>query len=133
MATLEEFNQNCKGLNHVGLSTLDMDATIKFYSLLGFHIAHTKTVKGNKINFLRKRNLIIKAYEDKGAIKHDGAIHHITLNVKDIQQAWDYISKLEYKFLDNYIRELPFWEKGIRFFSIKGPNEEVIKFCQINQ
>ena len=27
--------------------------------------------------------------------------------------------------------ELPFWEKGIRYFNIKGPNEEVVEFCEI--
>ena len=133
MATLEEFNKNCTGLQHVGLPTLDMDATVKFYGLLGFHIAHTKMNKGNKVNFLRKGNFTIESYEDKDAIKHDGAIQHIALDVKDIQQAWDYVSTLGYKFIDTHIMELPFWEKGIRYFNIKGPNEEVVEFCQIVQ
>ena len=133
MATLEEFNKICTGLQHVGLPTLDMDATVKFYGLLGFHIAHTKMNKGNKVNFLGKGNFTIESYEDKNAIKHDGAIQHIALDVKDIQQAWDYVSTLGYKFIDTHIMELPFWEKGIRYFNIKGPNEEVVEFCQIVQ
>ena len=28
------------------------------------------------------------------------------------------------------IEELPFWENGVKFFMIKGPNEERIEFCQ---
>ena len=133
MATLEEFNKNCTGLQHVGLPTLDMDATVKFYGLLGFHIAHTKMNKGNKVNFLRKGNFTIESYEDKGAIKHDGAIQHIALDCENIEKAWEYVKTLGVKFIDKEIMELPFWEKGIRYFNIKGPNEEVVEFCQIVQ
>ena len=29
------------------------------------------------------------------------------------------------------INSLPFWEKGIKFFIIEGPNRERIEFCEI--
>ena len=32
--------------------------------------------------------------------------------------------------LQDEIHFLPFWDKGVRFFTIKGPNEEKIEFSQ---
>ena len=33
--------------------------------------------------------------------------------------------------LDEGIRSLPFWDNGIRFFNVLGPNKEVVEFGQI--
>ena len=37
------------------------------------------------------------------------------------------------KVLSNGIEELPFWEKGVAFFIIEGPNKERIEFCERKQ
>ena len=36
----------------------------------------------------------------------------------------------KYIVITDGIEELPFWENGVKFFMIKGPNEERIEFCQ---
>jgi len=36
----------------------------------------------------------------------------------------------KYTVITDGIEELPFWENGVKFFMIKGPNEERIEFCQ---
>ncbi|ETI99992.1 MAG: hypothetical protein Q611_LSC00172G0001, partial [Leuconostoc sp. DORA_2] len=34
--------------------------------------------------------------------------------------------------VDQEIQSIPtFWENGIRYFNILGPNQETIEFCQI--
>ena len=38
--------------------------------------------------------------------------------------------ELGYEMLDDHIRFLPFWEYGIKFFTIAGPNREEIEFCE---
>ena len=60
-----------------------------------------------------------------------GAIDHIALNVPDIEPVYALAKESGYKFLESDgIVDLPFWEKGIRYFLIEGPNKEVIEFLQ---
>ena len=35
-----------------------------------------------------------------------------------------------YEVITDGIEQLPFWDNGVKFFMIKGPNEERIEFCQ---
>ena len=35
--------------------------------------------------------------------------------------------------IDDHVMSLPFWEKGIRYFNIEGPNHEVLEFCEVVQ
>ena len=61
------------------------------------------------------------------------AINHFALNCTDIQAAYAWICEQGYKVLSNGIEELPFWEKGVAFFIIEGPNKERIEFCERKQ
>jgi len=134
MSTLS-LNENITGLGHMGLPTLDMDATIKFYRFWGFRIIHTKLNAGNIVNFIRKGNCIIETYEDKAAVKAWGAIQHIALNVQNADEAFPLVKAIcereGYKMIDDHVMALPFWDKGIRYFNIEGPNHEVVEFCEI--
>lgn len=33
--------------------------------------------------------------------------------------------------LNDEVQQLPFWENGIKFFNIQGPNQEIVEFCEI--
>ena len=35
-----------------------------------------------------------------------------------------------FRMLDTQVNGLPFWEKGVKFFTIEGPNKEKIEFCE---
>ena len=124
-----EFEKNCTGLQNVGIPTLDMDGTLKFYEKLGFQVVQSQVNKG-KVNFLRKGDLTIETYEDKEANKRDGAIQHIALDCESVDKALKYIKSIGIK-IDNKITELPIYEKGVKSFTIRGPNEEVIEFYEI--
>jgi len=50
--------------------------------------------------------------------------------VEDIESMYQKICNEKYTVITDGIEELPFWEKGVKFFMIKGPNEERIEFCQ---
>jgi len=50
--------------------------------------------------------------------------------VTDIDAVFSKIKELGYEMLDDNIRFLPFWEYGVRFFTIIGPNKEKIEFCE---
>ena len=58
-------------------------------------------------------------------------IDHISLDVDDIEAAWDAVKAAGYTPIETEIDGLPYFEKGVRFFNIAGPNAETVEFCQI--
>ena len=55
----------------------------------------------------------------------------MALNVPDIEPVYALAKKSGYKFLESdEIVDLPFWDKGIRYFLIEGPNKEAVEFLQ---
>ena len=60
----------------------------------------------------------------------DGAYQHVALDVTDIDAAYEKICSEGHEIITNGIEALPFWDNGVKFFMIKGPNEEKIEFCQ---
>lgn len=120
------------GIQHVGVPTDDIQKSILFYKGLGFGIVW-QTINeqdGTSVVFLQLGNLIMEVYENKQASMKSGAIDHIALNVTDIDAVFSKIKELGYEMLDDNIRFLPFWEYGVRFFTIFGPNKEKIEFCE---
>ncbi|MDR2739364.1 MAG: VOC family protein [Treponema sp.] len=118
------------GIQHIGLPTNDMDATVAFYKKLGFELAHEK-VLDCRVCFLKLQNLVIEAYENKQAVLKPGAIDHIAIDCTNIEAAFEEAKKLDMKFAGDTIESLPFWKNGIKFFKIIGPNAELIEYCQI--
>lgn len=121
------------GIQHIGIPTNDIRKTIKFYNNLGFETA-LETVNeaaNEKVAFLKLKNLIIETYQNNNACETDGAIDHIAIDVTDIEKAFDMIRADGHLLLDTEIQFLPFWEQGVKFFRIKGPNAEKIEFSQI--
>ncbi|MDD3172717.1 MAG: VOC family protein [Herbinix sp.] len=121
------------GLQHIGIPTNDIEATKAFYLSLGFELAFEtlNEAADEKVSFLKNHNVIIETYENKKACKINGAIDHICLNVTDIEKVFKIIIKGNYEMLNNEILYLPFWEKGVRFFTILGPNKEKVEFSQM--
>ena len=120
----------CTGIQHVGIPTCNIDETIHFYSQLGFDMVYETSNGNERVAFLKMHNLVIETYENGAANTRDGAIDHIALGVQDIDMVFNYIRNLDIKMLDSSINSLPFWDKGVRFFTILGPNEEKIEFCE---
>lgn len=59
-----------------------------------------------------------------------GAIDHIALDVKDIDSLFALVKSKDFQMLDEQVNGLPFWENGVKFFTILGPNKEKIEFCE---
>ena len=122
------------GIQHIGIPTNDLAATKDFYTGLGFELVYeTINESGGNIPvaFLQAGDILIETYENKKAAMARGAIDHIALNVPDIEAAYAVAKEKGYQFLESdEIVFLPFWEKGIRYFMIEGPNKEPIEFLQ---
>ena len=118
------------GYDHVGVPTNDMDATVKFYEAIGFKLAHATVNDGAKVNFFQHGDIIIETYEAHGnATMKRGAIDHIALRVSDLDKCHAEAVAAGFNIIEgpNF---LPFWENGIRYFCVLGPNTEVVEFLE---
>jgi len=119
------------GIQHLGLPAKDMEQTLKFYRDLGFAEVFSTLNNRSRVVFVKQKNLIIEIYEEDETAGKPGAIDHVALNVTDIEKTFEIVGKLGYKMLDTEIQFSPFWEHGIKFFTIMGLNGEKVEFSQM--
>lgn len=118
------------GIQHIGLPTEDMAVTKGFYEKLGFTTAYETLNEGMQVKFFKLGDLVIEAYEVPKAAKAYGAIEHVAINVTDVEKVYEKVCAMELNTLEDTVHFLPFWENGVRFFTIEGPNAEKIEFSQ---
>lgn len=118
------------GIQHIGIPTNEIVETVSFYKSLGFTLAFSANNQGEEVRFLQFGNLMIETYQNGKAILSSGAIDHIAIDVTNIDELFEEIKTAGYTMLDQQVNSLPFWERGVRFFTILGPNKEKIEFCQ---
>ena len=116
------------GLQHVGIPTNDIAKTIAFYEALGFRVVHRKDNQGEDVAFLKMGDLVLETYENHKAAGISGAIDHIALNVTDVEEARRIAGDLGLEVIEE--GQLPFWENGVRYFTVLGPNGEKVEFNQ---
>ena len=119
------------GVQDIGIPTNDINKTIEFYHALGFETA-LRTVNGiEEVTFLQLHNLIIETYQNHQAKMEYGAIDHIAIDVKNIDELFKVVKDNgKFKMLDQQVNRLPFWANGVKYFTIEGPNKEKIEFCE---
>ena len=124
--------EQLNGVQHIGIPTNDIENTIEFYQKLGFEIAfQTVNEEANeKVVFLKLHTLVIENYENKAAVMQSGAINHIAIDVKDIEKVYAMINQAGLNSTQDTVHFLPFWENGVKFFTIEGPNKEKVEFSQ---
>ena len=127
-----ELKKLMNGIQHIGIPTNDIEATISFYEKLGFEVA-LRTVNeeaDEKVAFLKLNTLVIETYENKAAKMEAGAIDHVAIDVTDVQKVYALIEEAGLNTTQDEIHFLPFWENGVKFFTIEGPNKEKVEFSQ---
>lgn len=126
-----KLEQYCSGLQHVGLPTADIGKTLAFYQRLGFHIACDTQNGTKRVVFLRLKDLTLEVYESDQAAGKAGAIDHLALNVSDVDAVHAWAVEQGLAALEPEVRFLTFWDRGVRFFTVPGPNGEKIEFNQM--
>nr|WP_296170011.1 VOC family protein [uncultured Ruminococcus sp.] len=122
---------NFTGIQHIGIPTNDFDKTVDFYSTLGFEVAF-QTVNGtSKVAFLRLNDLVIETSENNNINTEAGAINHLAIDVNDIEEAYKFICDNNLNNTNDTIHFLPFWDNGVKFFTIQGPSGEKVEFSQM--
>ncbi len=122
------FSSIATGLQHIGVPTNDIEGTIAFYTALGFEVAHRAENNGEQVAFLRLCDLTIETYQNGRAVGTAGAVDHIAINVTDVVQARRIADDIGLEVIEE--GALPFWENGVRYFTILGPNREKLEFNQ---
>ena len=133
---------NLRGLQHIGLPVTNLERSKAFYAQLGFvEVMRTdlpRAAEAVQVAMMQQAGLTIELYQldleerQELARRADGHIDHIALDVKDIEQAYNEIRAVGLQILeDDAPVFLPFWEHGVKFFTIRGPDGEKIEFNQI--
>ena len=131
------FNKSLAGyfddVQHIGIPTDDMAKTIAFWEKLGFKklVEFDNDDQGNEVVFMQYGHLTLEIWTGDGAVHETGAINHISLNTSDADAAVKAAKAEGFNLKDDEVQHLDFWDKGIKFFNIEGPNSETIEFCEI--
>lgn len=131
------FNKSLAGyfddLQHIGMPTDDLKKTVTFWEKLGFKkLGEFDTDdQGNEVVFMQYAHLTLEIWTGDGAVHKTGAINHISLNTSDADAAFKAAKAEGFNVKDSEVQHLDFWDKGIKFFNIEGPNSETIEFCEI--
>lgn len=123
-----------KRIDHVGMVVKDFEKAIEFYqTIVGFElkgkITHTNGIF--QLAFLGFGNSdeteleIIHGYNDN--LPSEGKVHHFAVNVDNLEEEYERVSKLGAQFVDPEIVTLP---NGYRYFFIFGPEGEWVEFFQ---
>ena len=118
------------GYQHFGIPTNDIEATEEFYLALGFHKKWNTVYQGNQVRFFEYGNILVETYEKDGkATGIRGVIDHIALNCTDIEACTKEAVSEGFKIVEGPCF-LPYWEHGVKYICIEGPNNEIIEFIQ---
>lgn len=117
-------------MQHLGLPTTCYDETLKFYTRWGFN-KKLETYNGDhRVCFLEMAGMVIEVYEVEESQKKSGAWDHIAINVSDVYVVCDHLNSSGLVKEDVKIQTLPFFQNGVSFFEITGPNGETVEFNQ---
>lgn len=119
------------GVQHIGLPTKTFADSCEFYRMLGFEpVYETRQPNGGKVAFYQLGNLQMEIYEADNIADRDGAVDHVSLDCTDIDKAYGEISAMGLPVVSDGIEQLDYWDRGIRFFHVRGPAGEKIEICQ---
>ncbi len=118
------------GIQHIGIPTKDIDRATAFYTGLGFENIYSTQNGDSRVVFLRLGDLVVEIWEGP-ATGVAGAIDHVAVNVTDIDAVFRTVTEGGLQAIEGEVRSLPFWQNGVRYFTVAGPNAEKVEFIQI--
>jgi lactoylglutathione lyase len=128
-------------LQHIGIPVSNLENSMLFYQRLNFKPVMRSTFTHEdgegKVSMMKLGAIIIELYQmpepELNHIKQrkDGKIDHITFDVDDIQECFNTMKTEGFHIIEDEPQFLNFWEKGIRYFNVLGPDKERLEFCQI--
>ena len=131
---------NVTGFQHLGLPVTNLEKSKRFYAQLGFTevMATTLPAEGAEILvcMMTLGSFMLELYQLDGhelaeiADRFDGHIDHLALDVNNIEATFEAVRAAGLDSIEGAPAYLPFWEKGIRYFVVRGPDGEKVEFCE---
>ncbi len=131
---------NVRGLQHLGLPVTDLERSKAFYGQLGFTVAMTAELPADEgtipVAMLALNGFVLELYQlpgvarDEIGARRDGHIDHVALDVADIERAFADARAAGLDPLEDAPVYLPFWEHGVKYFNVRGPDGEKVEFNQ---
>ncbi|MCA9912844.1 MAG: VOC family protein [Anaerolineae bacterium] len=128
------------GFQHLGLPVSDIRCSRDFYARLGFHEIMFREIPSDEgtvlISMLELNGFVLELFQLVGAALEEiksrthGHIDHFALDVNDINAAFQAVQDADLPPLEDAPVFLPFWDKGVYYFNIQGPDGEKIEFNQ---
>lgn len=128
-------------IQHVGIPVSTLQASVTFYTRLGFHPCMESTFPHNgntgQVVMMQHGEVVLELYQlpegerDSILNRKDGHIDHLAFDVDNIEEAFQRLREEGFTPLESEPVSLPFWEKGCKFFHIQGPDGERLEFNQI--
>ena len=122
------FKEISTGLQHIGIPTNDIEATVAFYAALGFETAYRTVNNGEEVAFLQLGDLMLETYQNGKALHRLGAVDHVAINVTDVEEARRLAEEMKLRIIEE--GQLPYWTNGVKYFIVLGPNDEKVEFNQ---
>ncbi|MGO3577289.1 MAG: VOC family protein [Leuconostoc falkenbergense] len=123
------FSDYYSGVQHIGIPTSSLAKSEAFWTKLGFK--KTGDLPVGKVIFMQRGNLVIETWAGDEVVGKPGAINHISMDTTDADAAFVAAKAEGFDLLNTEVQHLPFWEKGIKFFNLQGPDGVIVEFCEI--
>ncbi len=133
---------NIGAWNHLGIMVTDLERSKAFYSQFGFkEIAYGEVPAGDhdavRVSLMEKDGFVLEfvrlAEADHDAIRsrRDGIIDHIALDVLDADRAYEELKAAGMHMIEDAPVPLPLFDKGVKYFMIRGPEGEKVEFNEM--
>ncbi|WPQ67191.1 VOC family protein [Weissella paramesenteroides] len=123
------FTDYYSGLQHVGIPSSSLQESERFWEKLGFKKIGDFPV--GHVIFMQRENLVIETWTGDEIVGKPGAINHISMDTSDADAAFTAAKAEGLSLMNSEVQHLPFWNKGIKFFNIQGPDGVIVEFCEI--
>ena len=123
------FTDYYSGLQHVGITASLLQESERFCEKLGFKKFGDFPV--GHVIFMQRENLVIETWTGDEIVGKPGAINHISMDTSDADAAFTAAKAEGLSLMNSEVQHLPFWNKGIKFFNIQGPDGVIVEFCEI--
>lgn len=133
-----ELTGNITGFQHLGIPVADLEKSVAFYSSLGFRIENRSELEETggttQIAFMVFGSFCIEFYQPAGNFDFapkPGQIDHFAMDVRDIDSAFIYFKDAGQEILEEAPVFLPIHGKGVKYFTVLGPDGEKVEFNQM--
>ncbi len=134
---------NFKGIQHLGVPVTNLETSVNFYVRLGFNRILSSVVEVPEENdrelvaFMEQKGIVIELYQvtlrarKELVTRKDGHVDHIAFDVADVEKAYADLKEANFDMVQDKPVFLNFWERGCKYFAIRGPDNEKLEFNQI--